>query len=84
MEERDHKAMNEELNQPSCLGAVSASSLFKEIRDNLVNHIQQKYPNIIVKNFHSKEEETIYFLIYEIAKLKNELQYIKEHLTKRD
>lgn len=23
MDERDHKAMNEELNQPSCLGAVS-------------------------------------------------------------
>jgi hypothetical protein len=22
MDERDHKAMNEELNQPSCLGAV--------------------------------------------------------------
>jgi hypothetical protein len=25
MDERDHKAMNEELNQPSCLGAVSSS-----------------------------------------------------------
>jgi hypothetical protein len=25
MDERDHKAMNEELNQPSCLGAVSGS-----------------------------------------------------------
>lgn len=24
MDERDHKAMNEELNQPSCLGAVSS------------------------------------------------------------
>ena len=26
MDERDHKAMNEELNQPSCLGAVSGST----------------------------------------------------------
>ena len=25
MDERDHKAMNEELKQPSCLGAVSSS-----------------------------------------------------------
>ena len=25
MDERDHKAMNEELNQPSCLGAVRRS-----------------------------------------------------------
>jgi hypothetical protein len=25
MDERDYKAMNEELNQPSCLGAVSSS-----------------------------------------------------------
>jgi len=25
MDERDHKAMSEELNQPSCLGAVSGS-----------------------------------------------------------
>ena len=27
MDERDYKAMNEELNQPSCLGAVSGSFL---------------------------------------------------------
>ena len=27
MDERDHKAMNEELNQPSCLGAVSGSQI---------------------------------------------------------
>jgi hypothetical protein len=27
MDERDYKAMNEELNQPSCLGAVSGSLL---------------------------------------------------------
>ena len=26
MDERDHKAMNEELNQPSCLGAVITSA----------------------------------------------------------
>ena len=26
MDERDHKAMNEELNQPSCLGAVMRSA----------------------------------------------------------
>lgn len=25
MDERDHKAMNEELSQPSCLGTVSSS-----------------------------------------------------------
>ena len=28
-DERDHKAMNEELNQPSCLGAVSTSTLWE-------------------------------------------------------
>ena len=27
MDERDYKAMNEELNQPSCLAAVSGSSI---------------------------------------------------------
>jgi hypothetical protein len=31
MDERDHKAMNEELNQPSCLGAGSGSSLSEAI-----------------------------------------------------
>ena len=30
MDERDYKAMNEELNQPSCLGAVSGSFPIKE------------------------------------------------------
>jgi len=30
MDERDHKAMNEELNHPSCLGAV-ISRLFSEL-----------------------------------------------------
>jgi hypothetical protein len=29
MDERDHKAMNEELNQPSCLGAVMRSRFNK-------------------------------------------------------
>lgn len=31
MDERDYKAMNEELNQTSCLGAVSGSSLSEAI-----------------------------------------------------
>jgi hypothetical protein len=30
MDERDHKAMNEELNQPSCLGAVPDLTLLWE------------------------------------------------------
>ena len=30
MDERNHKAMNEELNQPSCLGDVSGSLRFSE------------------------------------------------------
>ena len=30
MDERDHKAMNEELNQPSCLGAVISRFSFDE------------------------------------------------------
>jgi hypothetical protein len=30
MDERDYKAMNEELNQPSCLGAVSGSFPVKD------------------------------------------------------
>jgi hypothetical protein len=28
MDERDHKAMNEELNQPSCLGAVISRFIY--------------------------------------------------------
>ena len=28
MDERDYKAMNEELNQPSCLGAVSGRLIY--------------------------------------------------------
>jgi len=36
MDERDHKAMNEELNQPSCLGTVTCCtdlewSLYKQV-----------------------------------------------------
>ena len=39
MDERDHKAMNEELNQPSCLGAVSS-------RLNVYEYIWSKvFPN---------------------------------------
>lgn len=35
MDERDYKAMNEELNQPSCLGDVMCcASCFKEIPEN--------------------------------------------------
>jgi len=30
MDERDYKAMNEELNQPSCLGAVSGSAFWND------------------------------------------------------
>ncbi len=30
MDERDHKAMNEELNQPSCLVAVSGSAFWND------------------------------------------------------
>ena len=32
MDERDYKAMNEELNQPSCLGAVISSAFVKDDR----------------------------------------------------
>jgi hypothetical protein len=32
MDERDYKAMNEELNQPSCLGAVMLSYSLEEVR----------------------------------------------------
>jgi len=48
MDERDYKAMNEELNQPSCLGAV-ISRLFSELAtkhnvkvDDLNLHISYK------------------------------------------
>jgi hypothetical protein len=33
MDERDHKAMNEELNQPSCLGAVMCRYSLYERKD---------------------------------------------------
>ena len=45
MDERDHKAMNEELNQPSCLGAVIGSSI-QEKYDELckeITRLQEKY-----------------------------------------
>jgi|DEB19_MinimDraft_3_1074340.scaffolds.fasta_scaffold49684_1 hypothetical protein len=42
MDERDHKAMNEELNQPSCLDAVI--SRLKSIRRfNLANYRDGEY-----------------------------------------
>jgi predicted transcriptional regulator len=37
MDERDHKAMNEELNQPSCLGAVSGSFPIEEVALHAAN-----------------------------------------------
>jgi hypothetical protein len=37
MDERDYKAMNEELNQPSCLGAVSGSATEQVIA--MLSHI---------------------------------------------
>ena len=45
MDERDHKAMNEELKQPSCLAAVS-SRLFAVMADEYV----------ILKLFWKKED----------------------------
>ena len=45
MDERDYKTMNEELNQPSCLGAVS-SRLFAVMADEYV----------ILKLFWKKED----------------------------
>jgi hypothetical protein len=38
MDERDHKAMNEELKQPSCLGAVIGSPNELEPVLALINH----------------------------------------------
>jgi hypothetical protein len=38
MDERDYKAMNEELNQPYCLGAVSGSI---SVQDTYRPHIKQ-------------------------------------------
>jgi len=40
MDERDYKAMNEELNQPSCLGAVSGSFPYSIYEEEL-NKIKQ-------------------------------------------
>lgn len=42
MDERDHKAMNEELNQPSLLGAVSGSLLSRVYEIEFGNHLKAK------------------------------------------
>lgn len=42
MDERDYKAMNEEVKQLSCLGAVSSS--FYSLIDRLQRHSEWKYP----------------------------------------
>lgn len=52
-------------NENETSNAVSTSASFKEIKDKLINHLQQKYPNIISKQPYSKEEEIINFLIFE-------------------
>jgi len=47
MDERDHKAMNEELNQPSCLGAVISRFSIEErfrLEEKLVKMITEKRP----------------------------------------
>ena len=41
MDERDHKAMNEELNQPSCLGAVIRSLYTMDYRLDLFNAVEK-------------------------------------------
>lgn len=47
MDERDHKAMNEELNQPSCLGAVSGSFSLKFWEENMIRNNMKKSEKLI-------------------------------------
>lgn len=54
MDERDHKAMNDELNQPSCLGAVSGSFLSD------LNFIIDNMGYDLVKDKVSKEAQKEY------------------------
>ena len=49
MDERDHKAMNEELNQPSCLGDVSSSAKQNDIKEMIL--AEYKKGNIVVSTF---------------------------------
>ena len=54
MDERDHKAMNEELNQPSCLGAVSGSYVVYED-----SHEHEALIQLSVHYQHLKEQENM-------------------------
>jgi hypothetical protein len=56
MDERDHKTMNEELNQPSCLGAV-----IRSFPDNV--EIWEWWKT---QKFQKEQGEQEYTMIYEI------------------
>ena len=44
MDERDHKATNEELNQPSCLGAVMPRLSIQQIESIEMMQIGEMFP----------------------------------------
>jgi hypothetical protein len=48
MDERDYKAMNEELNQPSCLGAVSCSQFWHDAKKELPKRTKGSYSDVDV------------------------------------
>jgi len=60
MDERDYKAMNEELNQPSCLGAVSHSYLvLYESNPDRISGSIEKFDGEIMSsvNFEANKKE---------------------------
>lgn len=66
MDERDYKAMNEELNQPSCLGAVSGSRLVLDLSDDQQYFVRLENGNKVFKsdNFDKESKFDCLYWIY--------------------
>ena len=70
MDERDHKAMNEELNQPSCLGAVIScfnstvdkqQSFYSELKALLVKYDAELTIEDFGRNWQTDEKIVVDF-----------------------
>ena len=57
MDERDYKAMNEELNQPSCLGAVSSRFVNVKLRRDIVEGMISTYEFLVWNNTGDDKKE---------------------------
>jgi hypothetical protein len=69
MDERDYKAMNEELNQPSCLGGVMRSS--SEIQSR-IDEINATIKQMTQERWKSTDKSYIDHLCNEISNLQGQ------------